>query len=69
MILKKIFFKRMNSTAFGKNMENVVKLRVIKLIITERRRNYLVPEQNYHTTNFFTENSLAVEMKIKQRYL
>ena len=69
MILKKIFFKRMNSTAFGKNMENVVKHRDIKLIITERRRNYLVPEQNHHTTNFFTENSLAVEMKIKQRYL
>ena len=26
-----------------------------KLVTTEKRRNYLVPEPNYHTTEFFTE--------------
>ena len=39
------------------------KFKDIKLVTTERRRNYLVSEPNYHTTNFFTENILAIEMK------
>ena len=58
----------MNNSVFGKTMENVRKHRNIKLVTTERRRNYLVSEPNYHTTKFFTENLLAIEMK-KQRYL
>ena len=37
----------------------------IKLVTTERRRNYLLSEPNYHTTEFFTENLLAIEMKKK----
>ena len=41
----------------------------IKLVTTERKRNYLMSEPNYHTTNIFTENLLAMEMKKKQRYL
>ena len=44
-------------------MKNVRKYRDIKLVTTERRRNYLVSEPNYHTTKFFTENVLAIEMK------
>ena len=39
------------------------KFKDIKLVTTERRRNYLVSEPNYHTTNFFTKNILAIEMK------
>ena len=38
---------------FGKTMENVRKHRNIKLVTTERRRNYLVPEPNDHTAKFF----------------
>ena len=53
----------MNNAVFGKTMENVRKHRDIKLVTTERRRNYLVSEPNYHTTKFFTENLLAIEMK------
>ena len=53
----------MNNSVFGKTMENVIKHRDSKLVITERRRNYLVPEPNYHTTKFFMENLLALEMK------
>ena len=45
-----------------KTMENVRKYRKIKLVTTERRRNYLVSEPNYHTTKFFTENLVAIEM-------
>ena len=53
----------MNNAIFGKTMENVRKHRDTKLATTERRRNYLVSEPNYHTTKFFTENLLAIEMK------
>ena len=35
----------------------------IKLVTTERRKNYLVSVLNYHITKFFTENLLATEMK------
>ena len=47
-------------------MENVRKYRNIKLVTTERRRNYLVSEPNCHTTKFFTENLLAIEMSKTQ---
>ena len=43
--------------------KNVRKHRDIKLVTRERRRNYLVLEPNYHTTKFFTEHLLAIEMK------
>ena len=44
----------MNNVVFAKTIENVRKHRDFKLVTTERRRNYLVPEPNYHTTKFFT---------------
>ena len=56
-------FKLINNAVFGTSMENLRKHRDIKLVITERRRNYLVPEPSYHTTKFFTENLLATEKK------
>ena len=59
----------MNNAVFGANMENARKHRNIKLVTTERRRNYLVSEPNYHITMFFTEYLLAIEMKEKRRYL
>ena len=60
---EKDFFKLMNNSVVEKTMENVRKYRNIKLVTTERRRNYLILEPNYHTTKFFTENLLAIEMK------
>ena len=59
----------MNNAVFGKTVENVRKHKDIKLVTTERRRNCLVSEPNYHTTSFFTENLLAIEMKKKPRCL
>ena len=44
-------------------MENVRKHRNIKLIATEKRRNYLVSEPNYHTIKFFTKIVLTLKMK------
>ena len=63
IIYEKDFFKLMNNAAFGKTMENVRKHRDFKLVTTERRRNYLVSEPNQHSTKFFEENLLAMEMK------
>ena len=51
------------NAVFSKTMENVRKHRDIKLVTTERRRNYLVSEPNYHTTKLFTEYLLAKVMK------
>ena len=56
----------MNNAAFGKTMENVRKHRNIILVTTESRRNYLLLEPNFHTTKFFTENLLAIEMRKTQ---
>ena len=61
---EKHHFRLMNNVVFGKTMENVRKDRDIKLVATEGRRNYLVSEPNFHTKYFFTENLLAIEMKI-----
>ena len=44
-------------------MENVRKHRDIKLVTTERKRNYLTSEPNHHITKHFTENLLSTEMK------
>ena len=53
----------MNNSVFGKTMENVRKYRDIKLVTTDKRRNQLVSEPYYHTTKWFSENLLAIEMK------
>ena len=58
----------MNNAVFRKTMGSVRKHRDIKLVTTERRKNCLVSEPNYHATKFFIENLLAIEMK-KQIYL
>ena len=59
---EKYFFKLMNNVVFGKTMENGRKYRDIKLATTERKRNYLVSELNYHATKFLIENLLAKEI-------
>ena len=60
---EKDFFKLMNNAVFRKTMENVRKHRDIKLVTTDKRRNQLASEPNYHTTKYFSENLMAIEMK------
>ena len=52
--------KLINNKVLRKTMENVRKHRSNKLVTTERR-NQLLSEQSYHTTNFLAENLLAIE--------
>ena len=56
---EKDFFKLINNVVFAKTLENVRKHRDIKLVTTERRRNYLVSEPNYHTAKFFHRTSIS----------
>ena len=44
-------------------MENVRKHRDVKIVTTNKRKNYLVSEPNYHTTKLFSEDLLATEMR------
>ena len=64
---EKDFYKLMNNAVFGKTMENVRKHRDIKLVTTDKRRNQLVSEPNYHTRKQFSENLIAIEMKKKTK--
>ena len=43
-------------------MKNVKKHKNNEFATTERRRNYLLSEPNNHTTKFFMETLLAIEM-------
>ena len=51
---EKDFFNLMNTTVFGKTMENVRNHRNIKLVTTDKRRNQLASEPNYHRTKYFS---------------
>ena len=43
----------MINAVFGKAMKNVRKYRDMKLVATNKRRNQLVSEPNFHTKNTF----------------
>ena len=59
---EKDFFKLMNNAVFGKTMENIRKHRDIKLVTTDKKRNKLVSEPNYHTINYISEDLSIIEM-------
>ena len=44
-------------------MENVRKHRDIKLVTTDKSRNQLPAEPNYHTTKYFSKNLMAIQLK------
>ena len=59
---EKDLFKLMNNAVFGKTMENIRKHRYIKLVTTDKKRNKLVSEPNYHTMNYISEDLSIIEM-------
>ena len=61
--MRKTILRLMNNAVFRKTIEYVKKRRHFKLTKTETRRNYLASKPNYHTTSFFPENLLAIQMK------
>ena len=60
---EKDFFKLMNNSVFGRTMESVRKQKDLKLVATDKRRDQLVSEPNYHTAKWFPETLLATETK------
>ena len=60
---EKDLFKLMNNSVFGKTMENIRKLREIKLVTTDKNRSKLVSEPNYHAINLISEDLSITEMK------
>ena len=60
---EKDFFKLMNNAVFGKTMENVRKHRDIKFVKTDKKRNKLVSEPNFHTMKLTDDNLAIIEMK------
>ena len=60
---EKDFFKLMNNAVFGKTMENVRKHRDIKLVKTDKKRNKLVSEPNFHTMKLIDNNLAITEMR------
>ena len=59
---EKDLFKLMNNAVFGKTMENIRKNRDIKLVTTDKKRNKLVSEPNYHTMNYISEDLSIIKM-------
>ena len=53
----------MNNTVFGKTMGNIRNHRDIKIVTTNKQRNKLASEPNYHTTKYISKNLLIMEMK------
>ena len=66
---EKDFFKLMVNAVLGKTMENMRKHRHIKLITTERRRNYFVSEPIYYATMFLIKYLLAIEIGKKSEII
>ena len=60
---EKDFFKLINNAVFGKTMAIVKKPKDVKVVTTNKRRNQLASEPNYHTTKYFSENLMAIEIK------
>ena len=60
---EKDHYKLMNNAVYGKSMENVRKHKIIKLVNNNDKRKKLGSEPNYHTSKWFSESLLAMEMK------
>ena len=53
----------MNNYVFGKTMKNVRNHRNIKLVTSNKRRERLVSEPNYHSCKKISDHLMAIVMK------
>ena len=53
----------MNNSVFGKTMENVRNHADIKIVTTNKQRNKLASEPNYHSTKYISKNLVIIEVK------
>ena len=53
----------MNNSVFGKTVDNVRNGRDIKLVTTDKRRNILASEPNYHLSKRISKDLIIKEMK------
>ena len=60
---KNDFYKLMPNACFGKTMENVRNHRDIRVVTDGIKRNKMVRQPNYHTTKWFSEKLIAIEIK------
>ena len=65
----KDFYKLCNSSVYGKTMEHVRKHRDIRLVKTNKKRNIIASEPNYHSTKCISEDLLIMEMKKREIYM
>ena len=65
---EKYFFKLMNTSVFGKTMENIRNRVDIKLITNEKEAKELISKPNFYHRTIFTENLIAVHMKKTKVY-
>ena len=59
---EKDLFKLMNNSVFEKTMENIRNHKDIKLVTTDKNRNKLLSEPNYHNINLISEDLSIIEM-------
>jgi len=60
---KKVFFKLMNNSVFGKTMENIENHVDIRLVCDDKEVIKLSAKTNYDTFTIFDENLIAVHIK------
>ena len=66
---EKDFYKLCNSSVYAKTMEHVRKHRDIRLVKTNKKRNIIACEPNYHSTKCISEDLLIMEMKKREIYM
>lgn len=62
----KMNLKNLNNSTFGKTIGNVRNHRDIKLVTTNKKRNKMVSEPNFHSTKHFSEELLKIKTKEKK---
>ena len=66
--LEKDFFKLMNSSVFGKTIENIRKRQNVHIIDDRKLANKLATKPNFDRVTIFDENLVAVHMKKTEVY-